>query len=46
MMRSEESSTAPRRCESMFLSMICGWSEQFLLAGKRLLAGETARGDQ
>jgi transposase len=42
-LRDEESITEPCRREGIASSMHYGWSKEFLEAGKRRLAGDTAR---
>ena len=42
-LRGEESISELCRREGIASSMYCGWSKEFLEAGKRRLAGDTAR---
>ena len=42
-LRGEENISELCRREGIAASMYCGWSKEFLAAGKRRLAGDTAR---
>jgi transposase len=42
-LRGEESIAAPGRREGIAESLYCAWSKEFLAAGKKRLAGDTAR---